>query len=818
MRPMKLAFCLMFILGLLSAANLQGYLHPGENETGTEQFTYLGAPYTIVSIDGKEALLLKDGEIVRDLDEMQAALHSYYVDQYYPSQSELDEMLELFNYYHETRNNGDFYNGIEEDACRMSFFLGSGFFTCTNASTPTNIAEARGNDCYILSSVVCEEYGDYLGCSDPLDVLPLVRDFAFSSDGLNKIQNRTKEGFESLSEDNIYSFFQQLKEDISSSRDYEQKLETTIFRLPARAMGDECNDCLGICTPIIIGAKVYTASDLNFTAQDNLIELNLSDSMGNPASHGKFTNTGSGDMVVEILTGGMACEPENVCGTQVVLEGGDSLDLAGKGASKLRLRHYSDTSYKVWAKDETALDNLEDMVDEMLPQLEYIGEYEMVAQQIYNITLQREEYYKINLLRAYYSSLFEPEEERALGLIVDANDSLEFVSDSSVLSNSNRVSELLEDINSKLNDSEFGTLNASRNELNAKLNVLEGQIALSWEIYENVSEAKEMADSLFFTLETSGLSEEDEAEFSVLKSEKRTQDLAFVDGLSPEKYLQLTDKYLELGTGASNILQKEEATGMVVDTFKGAGMKTNSGLSDLVTTVVPLQRTEREEISGYAPLVLSSLSFFSLSSLAVFMLVFVSAVFSGIFRNKLVLLGGILVLGCSLLFAGVVSGGIYFVLSSSSTDASFMDFQSSVLSSDQVSIMLNSGEAPSGAASAMMGCAEELASELEGREVVIYERLDGSCLVNGSITLSECYNTISEPIIVLAYSTEGESPEFSTGFVYKGTFYGDEEYFSACQLAKGFVDTDMQEDAEGGSPGGEEEPQGGNETAEEGGA
>lgn len=787
MRPMKLAFCLMFVLGLLSAANLQGYLHPGENETGTEQFTYLGASYTIVSIDGEEAILLRDGEIVRDCDEMEAALHSYYVEQYYPSQSELDEMLELFNYYHETRNNGDFYKGIEEDACRMSFFLGSGFFSCTNASTPTNIQEARENDCYILSSVVCEEYGDYLGCSDPLDVLPLVRDFAFSSDGLNEIQNRTIEGFESLSEDNVYSFFVQLKDDISASRGYEHKIETTPFRLPAMAIGDDCNDCLGICTPLILGAKIYTYSDLNFTAADNLLELNLSDSLGNPASHGEVTNTGSGDMVVEIMTNGMACEPENVCGTQVVLEGGDSLDLEGRGATRLRLRHYSDTSYKVWAKDETALDNLEAMVDELLPQLEYIGEYEQVAQRIYNSTLEREEFCEETHLREYYASLFAPEKQRAQQLIADANESLDYVSDDGVSANSRRVAELITEIEGLLNGSDFGAINASRNELNAKLNVLEEGTAVSWEVYENASEAKEVADSIFFTLETSGLSEEDAAEFSLLKSDKGNQDRSFVDGLSPEKYLQMTEKYLELSAHASAILQRGETSGIIVDTFKGAGMNTNTGLSELVTTMMPLQRTEREEVSGYAPIVVSALSFFSLSSIAVFLLVFVSAVFAGIFRNKLVLFGAILLLGCSILFAGVVSGGIYLVLASSSTDASFADFQSKVLSSPQVSIIVETYDAPPGAASEMMECARQLSDSLEGTNATIYEKIDGSCIINGSITLAECYNTVDEPIILFSYSTAGEPPRFSTGFVYKGTFYGDEEYFSACQLAKGFM-------------------------------
>jgi hypothetical protein len=712
---MKLALCLMFVLGMLSAFSVGDYLRAGENETSTEEFTALGSDYQLILIDGEEALLLKDGELLESQSEIEDALREYYTNKYYPSQAEIDELYELFTLYNESRENGDMYTGVEEKYCRMAFFMDAGLFSCTNTSDipPSNWNEARGNDCYMLSAVICEEYGELLGCADPWDIIGLVRDFAMSSDGLNEIIERSHSNLDTISEDNIYSVFTQLKDDIAQSREYEGKLEDSIFRLPWTANGDECSDCLGICTPIII--------------------------------------------------------------------------------------------------DEGYLEQAEEKIDELLPRLQYIGEYGELAERIHLSTLEREDYHEVCILHDYYDGLFAPDRQRAEELTSDADEVLELVSDSTVSSNAARVDELVSDIEARLNASDFAGINASRSELSAKLNVLEERIAFSHEVYENASEAKEISDSLFFTLETKGLSEEEMAQFSALKSEKRTQDRSFVDGLSADKYVQLTEKYLELSASASEMLNSGEATGIIVNTFKGAGMKTNNGISDLVTTMVPLERTEREEISGYAPLLISGLSFFSLSSLAVFMMVFVSAVFAGAFKNKLVLLGGILALGCSILFAGAVSGGIYFVLSSSSTDASFTDFQSQVLGSDHVSIMIDSEQASAGAASAMMKCAQELSSNLEGKEVIIYEKLDGNCLINNSITLSECYNTIDEPIVVLTYSEGAEAPRFSTGFVYKGTFFGDEEYFSDCQLAKGFVDTGVSLLPEDG----EAEPEA-NESASEG--
>lgn len=694
MRPMKLAFCLVLALGLISSFSVGDYLHADENETSSEEFNAFGSSYELILIEGDEALLLKDGELLESQSEIEDALREYYTSRYYPSQTDIDQIYELFTLYNDSRENGDMYAGVEEKYCRMSFFLDAGLFSCTNDSDvrPTNWDEARGNDCYMLSAVICEEYGDILGCSDPWDIIDLVRDFAMSSDGLNEVILRSHTNLANISEDNIYDVFTQLKDDIGKTRDYEAKLENSIFRLPWAANGDECDNCLGICTPIII--------------------------------------------------------------------------------------------------DEEYLEQAEEKIDGLLPNLQYIGEYEEVAESVYLSTLEREDYHEVSLLKAYYEGLFAPDAQRAEQLGADADEVLELVSDSYVSSNAARVGELVALIEEKLNASDFPGINSSRSELSAKLNVLEERIAFSYEVYENASEAKGLADSLFFTLETKGLSEDEMAQFAALKSEKRTQDRSFVDGLSADKYVQLTDKYLELSASASEMLNSGQTAGMIVDTFKGAGMKTNNGISDLVTTMVPLERTEREEISGYAPLLISSLSFFSLSSLAVFLMVFVSAVFAGAFRNKLVLLGGILVLGCSILFAGLVSGGIYFVLSSSSTDASFTDFQSQVLGSDHVSIMIDSGQASAGTADAMMECAQDLSSNLEGKEVIIYEKLDGTCLINSSITLSECYNTIEEPIVVLSYSEDGDAPEFSTGFVYKGTFFGDEEYFSECQLAKGFIDTE----------------------------
>ena len=687
MRPIILSLCLLLLIGVVSPMALQDYFYEGENQTGTESFTALSASYEIIYIDGNESILLKNGQILKDKAEIEAALYQYYVAQYYPSQTEIDNITALLNLYHDSRENGDMWKDVEEEECRMGIFLHA--FPCTNDTIPEDYEQSKQNDCYLTASVLCDEYGDYLGCSDPIMIMPLIQDFAISSNRMTEIDEDVQEELANLTEENIYEVFTELAADIDAMRGYEQKLEETLLRVPYTQGGDKCNHCYGMCPPIII--------------------------------------------------------------------------------------------------DEQYLDEAEEKLDALLPELHYIGDYELLAQQIYDSTIARDEYKSLNEQREEYVALYAPDKSRAETVLAQSTELLDYVSDDTVLTNSERVEQIMNTIDADINDSDFNAMSANLDELNAKLNVLSASIESSWEIYNTTLKAKERADSLFFTLDTKDLSEQASSEFTALKAEKRTQDRSFVDGLSPEKYEQVTTAYNGLSDSASGLLSSAQDSEMIVNGFKGAGTKTNEGIVGLVSTMAPLEREDKEEVSGYAPILVSTLSFFSISSLAVFVFLFAFATFSDRFKNKMLLFLGIMLLGSSIVFAGVLSGGIYYVLASSSTDASFTDFQSYVLTSPHVSIIVETEGVPSGASVQMIACAEDLADSLEGKDVIVYDKTNNECLINGqNVTLAECYNSVEEPIIMLQYTTVAESPKFSTGFVYKGTFSGDEEYFSQCQIAKGF--------------------------------
>ncbi len=697
MRPTTVFLCLLFAFGVLFSINLQVYLYAGENQTGTEKFTALNSSYTLIFINGKETLLLKGDALVSDQGEIESALYQYYLSKYYPSKDEIQNIANLLNAYHASRENGDMWEGYEEKTCRTSLFLDS--FPCTNSSTPsfTNYSQMKGNNCYLTASLLCDQYGDELGCEDPSQILKMVQDFALSSNDMTRIQNETNAELAAITPENAYGTFTKIKSDMGQLSADEVKLETTKFRIPMGGQ-KECRDCIGLCPPVIIN------------------EQYLKDA-----------------------------------GTHI---------------------------------------------DALLPNLQKVDGYKAEAKSIYDSTLARQGHYTSSTLQEYYTSLFAPEKARAEKALGDADELLLTIDDSTVRENSARIRTLISGIETGMQTSKFDDINASRAELDAKVVSLEKAIPASQKTYNDTVDAKDQASAIMFTLDTMTVPTDLQGNVSALKATKRTQDRSFSTGLSPQRYSELKDKYDSISLEGATIIEQTQggAQGKVVDAFKGAGRKTNEGIAGLATTVVQMQREDKEQVSSYAPIVLSSLSFFSLSSLAIFLFLFAFATFANLFRNRVMMFFWFIVLGAAIIFAGVISYGAYVVLSTSSSDATFTDFKGYVLDSSDVSILVETQNVSTAASTAMLECAGNLSASFEGVNATIYDKKDGECTVNGQgVTLAECYNTIKEPIIEFKYSPVDESPEFSTGFVYKGTFSGDEEYFTACEVSKAFKSTDIMD-------------------------
>ena len=672
MRPTKVLLGMLLLASALSAFTVDNYLYEGEEVTSEETFIIHGVHYKLIFVDEEPTFLLRDGALVTDKPEIETALVEHYSTIYYPSEEELQELEDAFRAYDDSRENGDWYKDIEEEECRMSLFLHA--FPCNET------------DCTLASYVLCEEYGEYVGCVDPADIRPHIEQFAFASNGMEEATTRIYGLIGNISPSNIHQSLAEIQTLIPDMQGYEEDMETSQFRLPVG--DDKCNDCWGICPPISI--------------------------------------------------------------------------------------------------DADALTNATNKLSIMMEKTASFGDYSEQAQEMSDGATEREEYYALNQEREYYRGITNFQMGRAESLLEDANGLFDYISNTSLENTANRVEELVTEINSSIESGDFDSINSSLDELEAKNNILQSAVDKQWEIYNSTFAAKAEAASMLFVLETTQLSAEDEATVDTLAAKKRTLDRSLVDGLSADRYLELHEEYQEIITDLSPMLSDVERTSSVTSAFKAAGKKTNGGFVGFVETVQPMDRTDRDELSSYAPMVFASISFFSLASLLTFMFLFVFGALSHVFRKRTVLFLGLALLVAGIVFVGALSAGVYFVTKAASTDADFRDFQEAVAGADEISILVESEGVTSGAVDQMKACAQKISGDLSPQEVKIYERTNSECITPEDSTLEDCYNSVPEPLITLRYSAVATRPAFTTSFVEQAVFSGDEMYFEECAFSAMF--------------------------------
>jgi hypothetical protein len=389
-----------------------------------------------------------------------------------------------------------------------------------------------------------------------------------------------------------------------------------------------------------------------------------------------------------------------------------------------------------------------------------------------------------NAQKAYYHSIYDPQKNRSKEAVADARNLLVVVSNGTIGSYADRIDALIAKTDADLAAGNFSQVNASLDELRAKTATIEQAVPGQWEVYNNTEKAEAEASLSLFILETSALNDEQGAVVASLSARKSALDRGFMSGLTPERYMELTGDYQNITESARPMVEQVEQGTAYMSPFRAAGRKTNEGLENLVVTISPMDRTQKSEFAGYAPLVLSAVSFFSLASLLTFAFLFVFASMSTRFRKRSTMFIGFAILGVGLLAVGAVSAGVYFTVKGSSSDADFSEFKSSLGAVDHATVLVDTQGVSAGAVADMKGCAGKIANALAPRNVVIYQKTDGDCITSENTTLGECYDTVDEPIITLKYSSVQERPDFSAVFVDSATFYGDEVFFKECEFAQ----------------------------------
>lgn len=277
MRP-HLLLLLIFVgfVGQAFSFSLQDYMNANENASlaSYKNFTMDGDNYSIITINNSEELLLKNDAIVQDEEEIKETLNKYFIKEYYPLPSEIDEIKALIAQYNESRNDGfGNYKGKEEYVCRACIFTDKRIDVTINGVKQK--LWCHDDESCKMNALLLFSYGvEQFHWPSYETLLQPLKDFSYSSYGTDEILANYSERLESLNKDNVWDTISYMKNTIPVLKDYADKMEASIFRSPR--MNDSAdvaackNKCYGLCPPLEIDqegslAKLKSKVDALYT-------------------------------------------------------------------------------------------------------------------------------------------------------------------------------------------------------------------------------------------------------------------------------------------------------------------------------------------------------------------------------------------------------------------------------------------------------------------------------------------------------------------------------------------------------------------------
>jgi len=265
MTSQKAAALLLVLVALSSAFNIDECLYPSEeNATITyENFTSNGHSYSILSIDGEESFLLKNGEPVTNGSAVSDVVSSYYLGMYYPTDEEIESVRELLDIYNASRNDGQKFPGKEEYVCRGVIFIdgrvkdGTTPIYCRNEND-TELCEKAAILMYQFLSSVAE----VPPVASPTDLLGPIKEFGFASYGTDEALDDVNAKFDEAEDERsaMYEALRSTEDAIPELEGYLEEMEDSQFTWTKSKACDANHWCL--CPDI----------DLNDTALDELTE------------------------------------------------------------------------------------------------------------------------------------------------------------------------------------------------------------------------------------------------------------------------------------------------------------------------------------------------------------------------------------------------------------------------------------------------------------------------------------------------------------------------------------------------------------------
>ncbi len=245
----KSLLIVLLLFGLFSAANLSSFLYSNESASNLtyQNFTKNGTSYSLVLISSNPTFLLVNGELSVNRSEIQSTVREYYLNNFYPNSSELDNLKNLIDRFNKSRNDG--FNGTsfankEEYVCRNEVLASNGRVTilgeplvCKDQASCQRIAQ--------MLFGVWNEAGLRLG--SPTVIYDGLILFTPSSLAMDSLLSNFTTRLSSSNENNIYDNLEYIRSNADLLTGYTDKIEKTVFRTPRPNDQADRTACIGRC-------------------------------------------------------------------------------------------------------------------------------------------------------------------------------------------------------------------------------------------------------------------------------------------------------------------------------------------------------------------------------------------------------------------------------------------------------------------------------------------------------------------------------------------------------------------------------------------
>ncbi|MFH1785086.1 MAG: hypothetical protein ABH842_01535 [Candidatus Micrarchaeota archaeon] len=187
-----------------------------------------GNNYSIVKLNSIKTFLLKNDTIITDQTEFDSTLYSYYMQLYYPTEAEIDELMDAITTFNDSRNDGYDFKNKEEYVCRDDVLLSNGKISVFNEPVICKDTESCTNNAMLLFSV----YGQGLGLGSISVIIDPLMNFTPSSLKMDSLLENYTAKLDDLDEDNLISTLDYIATTSPEIETLSEMIEYTIFRTP----------------------------------------------------------------------------------------------------------------------------------------------------------------------------------------------------------------------------------------------------------------------------------------------------------------------------------------------------------------------------------------------------------------------------------------------------------------------------------------------------------------------------------------------------------------------------------------------------------